>query len=102
MNRKEKKNQSACTLLYTAFKTIKQRIGKSNLTMLGSYRFHLCLLIQLYLLVQHFDQISSRLIIRYERKVIVINNSLIILRISHMLETEDLLSLTYCLIVFPL
>lgn len=30
----KKKNQSVCTLLYTAFKTIKQQTGKSNITIL--------------------------------------------------------------------
>lgn len=59
----KKKTQSACTLLHTTFKTIKQWREKSNNTILESYQFHFYLFIQLYLLLQHFNQISSRLIL---------------------------------------
>lgn len=71
----KKKTQSACTLLYTALKTIKQWIGKSSITILGSYWFYLRIFIQLYLSIQHFNQIPGRLIIRYERKVLSIIDS---------------------------
>lgn len=37
----KKKTQFACTLLYTALKTIKQRIGNSSITVLESYQFYL-------------------------------------------------------------
>lgn len=58
----KKKTQSACTLLYITFKTIKQWRENNNTT-LWSFKFHFYLFIQLYLLLQHFNQISGRLIL---------------------------------------
>lgn len=59
------KKQSACTFLCSTSKTIKQRVGKNFIKILGSYQFHSIN----YLLIHHFHHISGRLLIKWhERK----------------------------------